>query len=147
MGLISRVSSRTYRYLFFKFENIEKLNMVCVKDVEQGKFVTAFAAFLEKSGKVTVPKWSDYAKTSPVRQMGPANDNWFYVRMAAIARQLYCKGTLGVGTLSKIYGSSQNRGVRPSHYRKANGHIMRYALQELEKLKLVKIRKRQTSLF
>ena len=36
-----------------------------------------------------------------------------------------------------MYGGAVNRGCRPSHTRKGNGHIARYALQELEKMKLV----------
>merc|ERR1719219_2772223 len=67
----------------------------------------------------------------------PADDDWFYTRSAAIARQLYVKGTIGVGRMSNIYGSTVNRGCRPCHTRKGNGHIARYAFQELEKMKLV----------
>merc|ERR1711981_728005 len=101
MGLISRVSSRTYRNFFENPKNKTKTitNMVCVKDVNQTDFVYAFASFLKKSGKVSVPKWSDYAKTACHKQMGPANDDWFYVRTAAIARQLYIHGTIGVGRM------------------------------------------------
>ena len=54
--------------------------MVCVKDVNQSDFVVAFAAFLKKSGKMTVPKWSDYAKTACHKQLAPADDDWFYTR-------------------------------------------------------------------
>merc|ERR1711941_243215 len=115
MGLISRVSSRTYRKKVKKNHPI----MVWVKDVNQTDFVYAFASFLKKTGKINVPKWSDMAKTATQKQMSPASDDWFYVRTAAIARQLYMHGT------------------RPSHTRHGNGHIARCALQELEKMKLV----------
>merc|ERR1712079_553298 len=108
MGLISRVSSRTYR-------NPKK----------------------PTKNKIMVPKWSDFAKTATHKQMPPADDDWFYIRTAAIARQLYIKGTVGVGRMSVIYGSSANRGFRPSHTHKGNGHIARLAFQELEKMKLV----------
>merc|ERR1711941_54919 len=124
MGLISRVSSRTYRKKVKKNHPI----MVCVKDVNQTDFVYAFASFLKKTGKINVPKWSDMAKTATQKQMSPASDDWFYVRTAAIARQLYMHGTVGVGRMSIIYGSTVNRGTR---------HIARCALQELEKMKLV----------
>lgn len=56
--------------------------MVCVRDVNQSDFVNAFAAFLKKSNKIQVPKWSDFAKTSPAREMPPADDDWFYTRVA-----------------------------------------------------------------
>merc|ERR1712083_1175540 len=136
MGLISRVSSRTYRNVNFvkKFNNNK---MVSVKDVNQSDFVTAFAAFLKKSGKCTPPKWSDFAKTATFKQMPPADDDWFYVRTAVIARQLYIKGTVGTGRMATIYGGSANRGFKPCHTYKGNGHIARLAFQQLESMKLV----------
>merc|ERR1711881_818321 len=136
MGLISRVSSRTYRNQK-KSLVLKNSIMVCVKDVNQSDFVVAFAAFLKKTGKVSVPKWSDFAKTATQKQNSPVDDDWFYVRTAAIARQLYIKGTVGVGRMSVIYGSTVNRGVRPCHTRHGNAHIARCAMQELEKMKLV----------
>merc|ERR1712131_238346 len=111
--------------------------MVRVKDVNQSDFVVAFAAFLKKSGKISVPKWADFAKTQTQKQLAPADDDWFYIRTASIARQLYIKCTVGVGRFAVIYGGTVNRGCRPCHTRKGNGHIARYALQELEKMKLV----------
>merc|ERR1711974_349577 len=75
MGLISRVSSRTYRNPIVKTKTT---TMVCVKDVNQSDFVLAFAAFLKKSGKVSVPKWNDYAKTATQKQNSPVSDDWFY---------------------------------------------------------------------
>merc|ERR1711863_62113 len=134
MGLISRVSSRTYRNVNFVKNNNK---MVSVKDVNQSDFVAAFAAFLKKSGKCTPPKWSDFAKTATFKQMPPADDDWFYVRTAAVARQLYIKGTVGTGRMATIYGGSANRGFRPSHTYKGNCHIARLAFQQLESMKLV----------
>merc|ERR1711981_971528 len=136
MGLISRVSSRTYRIQKKVKKKIKNI-MVCVKDVNQSDFVYAFASFLKKSGKISVPKWNDFAKTASHKQLGPNDDDWFYVRTAAIARQLYINGTIGVGRMATMYGSTKNRGSRPCHTYKGNGHIARVALQELEKMKLV----------
>merc|ERR1712038_572981 len=141
MGLISRVSSRTYRN-----ETLSALKMysdegpkivACVKDVNQSDFVTEFGEFLKQSGKISPPKWADLAKTANFKQMSPADDDWFYFRTAAIARQLYIKGTVGTGRMSKIYGGSANRGFKPSRTHKGNGHIARLAFQQLEKVGLV----------
>merc|ERR1719454_376664 len=76
---------------------------------------------------MTVPKWTDFGKTNTGKQMSPFNDDWFYVRTAAI----------GVGRFTKIYGMGINNGMRPGQYRRGNGHIARFALQELEKMKFV----------
>jgi small subunit ribosomal protein S19e len=111
--------------------------MVCVKDVNQSDYVVALAAFFKKQGRMAVPKWSDYGKTNTGKMLSPLDNDWFYIRTAAIARQLYCKGTVGVGRFSKMYGMGVNNGMRPGSYRKGNGHIARFALQELEKMKFV----------
>merc|ERR1712080_734046 len=111
MGLISRVSSRTYRFTTLS------PNMVCVKDVNQSDFVVALAAFFKKQGRMSIPKWSDYGKTNTAKEMGPDDADWFYIRTAAVARQLYIRGTVGVGTFAKIYSTNVNRGVRPGKYR------------------------------
>merc|ERR1712203_49751 len=121
MGLISRVSSRTYRIVS------RNPKMVGVKDVNQSDYVVALAAFFKKQGRMTVPKWTDFGKTNTGKQMSPFNDDWFYVRTAAIA----------VGRFTKIYGMGINNGMRPGQYRRGNGHIARFALQELEKMKFV----------
>merc|ERR1712178_252709 len=60
-----------------------------------------------------------------------------HVRTAAIARQLYIKGTVGTGRMATIYGGAANRGFKPSHTYKGNGHIARLAFQQLESMKLV----------
>merc|ERR1711920_767422 len=70
----------------------------------------ALGAFFKKQGRMATPKWTDYGKTNTGKQLSPHNDDWFYYRTAAIARQLYVKGTVGVA---------------------------RFALQELEKMKFV----------
>lgn len=111
--------------------------MVCVKDVNQSDYVVALAAFFKKQGRMACPKWTDFGKTNTGKQLSPLDTDWFYLRTAAIARQLYIKGTVGVGRFSKMYGMGINNGMRPGAYRKGNGHIARFALQELEKMKFV----------
>merc|ERR1712071_100508 len=135
MGLISRVSSRTYRNLTLLKKNPPQngLRQRC----QPIRLRRRLRRFLEEIGQNTVPKWSDYAKTACHKQLAPANDDWFYIRTAAVARQLYIKGTLGTGRMATIYGGSANRGFRPSHTRKGNGHIARLAFQQLEAMKLV----------
>ena len=56
---------------------------------------------------------------------------------ASIARRLYIRQGLGVGTMKDIYGDSVDNGVMPSHHGKASGKIIRYILHQLEKKKLI----------
>ena len=39
--------------------------------------------------------------------------------------------------MATIYGGAANRGFKPSHTYKGNGHIARLAFQQLESMKLV----------
>lgn len=42
---------------------------------------------------------------------------------------------VGVGALRRIYGKAKNRGVRPEHFSKAGGAIIRSILQNLENVR------------
>merc|ERR1712032_573382 len=112
-------------------------NGVGVKDVTAAAFIDAYAAFLKRGGKVDVPMWSDIVKTGVHKEHGPYNPDWFYVRVAAVARHVYVRGTCGVGGLKKAYGSSYRRGTMPSHHQDGSGSIARKVLQTLETLKIV----------
>ena len=108
-----------------------------VKDVDQHKFVVAFAAFLKKSGKLPVPEWVDLVKDGRAKQLAPFDEDWFYTRTASIARHIYLRSPVGVGALTVIYGQLKNAGSRPNHVARSSSSIARKALQALEKLKLV----------
>ena len=44
---------------------------VTLKDVESHLWVTEFAAFLKKSGKLPIPKWTDIVKTATFKELPP----------------------------------------------------------------------------
>ncbi|KAM4876209.1 small ribosomal subunit protein eS19 [Cinclus cinclus] len=110
---------------------------VTVKDVNQQEFVRALAAFLKKSGKLKVPEWADTVKLAKHKELAPYDENWFYTRAASTARHLYLRGGAGVGSMTKVYGGRQRRGVRPSHFSRGSGAVARRVLQALEALKVV----------
>ncbi|NWV38249.1 RS19 protein, partial [Grantiella picta] len=56
---------------------------------------------------------------------------------ASTARHLYLRGGAGVGSMAKVYGGRQRRGVRPSHFSRGSGAVARRVLQALEALKIV----------
>ncbi|CAB76049.1 40S ribosomal protein S19-A [Schizosaccharomyces pombe] len=107
---------------------------VSVKDVDAQKFITAYAAFLKRSGKMTTPQWIDIVKTGTHKELAPYDPDWYYVRAAAIARHIYLRKQVGVGRLCKVYGGSVNRGMRPSHHRDGSGSVQRKVVQSLEKI-------------
>ena len=57
--------------------------------------------------------------------------------VASIARKLYLRQGIGLGTFKKIYGRRERRGVMPTRFREGSGSIARWILKELERLKVV----------
>merc|ERR1712010_127903 len=119
-------------------QNIETtMPSISVKDVDQQQFTVALAAFLKKSGKVKLPEWVDLVKTNVAKELAPYDEDWYYTRLASMARHIYVRSPVGVATMTKIYGVRRNNGSCPSHWRAGAGGIARKGLQALEQLKLV----------
>ncbi|KAB7494521.1 UNVERIFIED_CONTAM: hypothetical protein RMT77_003678 [Armadillidium vulgare] len=110
---------------------------VSVKDVNQQIFTKSFAEFLKKSGKVKVPEWSDLVKTAKFKELAPYDEDWFFTRVAAVARHIYMRSPVGVGAVRKIFGGRIRRGTRPSHFCISSGSIARKCLQTLQQMKLI----------
>merc|ERR1712203_515865 len=96
------------------FKSFDKMAPASVKDVDQQKFVVALSAFLKKSGKVKVPEWSDIVKTSVAKELAPYDEDWYYTRLASVARHLYMRAPVGVKTITKIYGVRRNNARPPA---------------------------------
>ena len=108
-----------------------------MKDVSAEEFITSFAAYLKKSGKFTIPDWTQFVKTSCFNELAPYNQDWLYIRAASLARQLYFRKTVGLHSLKDHYGSKQGNGVNREHHRRAGGKVIRHCLQQLGNLGLV----------
>merc|ERR1712064_253682 len=93
-------------------QNIDtKMPSISVKDVDQQQFTVPLAAFLKKSGKVKLPEWVDLVKTNVAKELAPYDEDWYYTRIASLARHIYIRSPVGVSTMTKIYGVRRNNGV------------------------------------
>ncbi|MFB6207894.1 MAG: 30S ribosomal protein S19e, partial [Candidatus Nanohaloarchaea archaeon] len=106
-----------------------------VYDVKAEPLIQEIAEELED--EFEAPDWTRFAKTGVHKERPPQQDNWFYIRSAAILRQIYLNGPLGVSRLRTRYGGNRNNGHGPEHHGKASGKVIRTALQELEEAGLV----------
>ena len=107
--------------------------MVSVRDVPPDRFIEALAKYLKENVReVRPPEWAAYVKTGSHVERAPHNPDWWYIRAASILRKLYIKGPIGVSRLRKLYGGRKRRGVKPAHFRRAGGSIIRHILQQLE---------------
>ncbi|KAI8870081.1 ribosomal protein S19e [Ramicandelaber brevisporus] len=110
---------------------------ITVKDVPAQAFIKAYAEHLKRSGKFPVPKWTDLVKTATHKELGPYDADWFYIRAAAVARQLYIHGGIGTGRLQKRFGGRARRGTRPNKTHESSGSVARKVLQALEKVSVL----------
>ena len=105
-----------------------------VREVPAQLFVDTLAKHLEKSGLIKVPEWADLVKTASFKEMPPNHNNWYFVRAAAIARQVYLHPHTSVESLRNRYGHKVDYGHCPSHHGKCSGKIIRTCLTQLEKI-------------
>jgi ribosomal protein S19E (S16A) len=88
--------------------------------------------------QLQIPDWVDIVKTACFKELPPLDRDWYYIRAAAVARQVYVRQGLGVGQLRvKFGGRNKTRGVKPEHFKKASGGLIRHILKQLESVGFV----------
>lgn len=121
-------------------------------------FIDAYASHLKRSGKLEVPTWVDIVKTGSYKELAPYDPDWYYVRagaylnllpsieyilnscslffiiLAAVARHIYLRKHVGIGSLTKLHGGRNRRGNRPSHHHDSSASVQRKVCQSLEKI-------------
>ncbi|HIH19140.1 TPA: 30S ribosomal protein S19e [Candidatus Micrarchaeota archaeon] len=105
--------------------------MVTVYDVTPNKLVKKVAEKLKNLG-IAQPLFIGTVKSGPHRSRLPQQKDFWYVRLAALLRNAYVHGNVGVGKLRTHFGGKKIRGVKPEEKRKAGGSIIRKGLQALE---------------
>jgi small subunit ribosomal protein S19e len=111
--------------------------MVNVYDVPADQLISRLADRLKNEGKIKPPEWADYVKTGVHKEKAPIQDNWWYLRVAAVLRKVYIKGPIGVSRLSSEFGGRVDRGSKPYRARQGGRSIARTALKQLEEQGLV----------
>ena len=110
--------------------------MTNVHDVDANDLIEMVAAKLSKLPEMSPPEWAKFAKTGLHKQRPPVQDNWWFLRAAAVLRKLYIMGPIGTSKLRTLYGGKQRRGYQPPKFAKGSGSILRNVLQQLEKVGL-----------
>jgi len=112
--------------------------MVTVYDVPAEELIPKLGARLKKEKKIAIPEWAAYVKTGIHKEKPPENDNWWFIRAAAVLRKIYIKGPIGSSRLQAEFGGFRDRGSKPNKAAKGSGKIIRTILQQLETAGLVK---------
>ncbi|KUO88700.1 MAG: 30S ribosomal protein S19 [Vulcanisaeta sp. MG_3] len=114
--------------------------MVSVKDVPAELLIRELAKYLrENVPQVKPPDWALFVKTGPNKDRPPMQDDWWYVRAAAVLRKVYLNGPVGIERLRMAFSYRAKIGVsvRSERTRKAGGAIIRNILHQLESAGLI----------
>ncbi|MFC1803501.1 30S ribosomal protein S19e, partial [Thermoproteota archaeon] len=109
--------------------HLGRRKMTTAYDVPADVLINKLSDYVkENMREVQPPEWAGYVKTGSHTERVPQSPDWWYVRTASILRKLYMNGPIGVSKLRKYYGGRKRRGVRPAHFAKAGGNIIRKIL-------------------
>ena len=111
--------------------------MTTVYDIPADILMPALADAMAEQDAISPPDWSEYVKTAVDRERPPTQDNWWFLRTAAILRKVARNGPVGVTHLAQAFGGKKDNGVMPNTPGVASRHIIRTALQQLEEAGLV----------
>ena len=116
---------------------MEKTKTSPVYEMNAGEFNNKLAILLKNLDEFKQPEWSFYVKSSTSKIRPPRDPDFWFKRSASILRQIYTHNVVGVNRLRTRYGGRKKRGVRPEHFAKASGKIIRTILQQAEKAGLL----------
>jgi small subunit ribosomal protein S19e len=108
-----------------------------VYDVPIDLLLETISQDLKKENTVQAPAFAAYVKSGAHAERAPQNEDWYFVRCASILYRVFKDGPVGTESLRTYYGGRKARGSKPHEHRKASGKIIRLALQQLEKSKLI----------
>jgi small subunit ribosomal protein S19e len=111
-----------------------------MREVEPQKLIEKLSEELKKNENIKPPDWSKYVKTGVSTERPPLQDDWWFLRSAAVLRKVCANGPVGVQRLRTAYGGRRKmpHGKKIHHHRKAGGKIIRLILQQLENAGYVK---------
>jgi len=112
--------------------------MPTIYNCDPSELVEKTSEELKKVESIKAPEWAPFVKTSVHKERPPVKDDWWYSRASSILKEVYRHGPIGVSKLRRKYGGKKNRGVKPEHFFKGSGNIIRKIMQQLEKEGLVK---------
>jgi small subunit ribosomal protein S19e len=106
--------------------------MTTAFDVPAAEMINKLAGILKENEKIVPPEWAGNVKTGVHKELPPTNEDWWYVRCAAVLRKIYTDGPIGIERLRSVYGGKKDNGCQPFHKAKGSGSIARKSVQQLE---------------
>lgn len=107
--------------------------MVTAYTIPSDTLIKRLGVALKEKEIITPPTWSTWVKTGHFKEDKPLQEDWFYIRSAAVFRKIYIRGPIGIIELRKQFGNKKNRGSMPNKASLASGAVIRNIVQQLEK--------------
>jgi small subunit ribosomal protein S19e len=111
--------------------------MTSVYIVPARPLIENLAQKLHDNEHIKPPDWSLFVKTGRHRERPPVNQDWWFVRVAAVLRKIYLHSPIGVTHLRSMFGGRADRGSKPKKAVLGSGAVIRQSLQQLEKAGLI----------
>ena len=112
--------------------NKKLIKMVAFKDVNPDIAIRTIAEELKKMEQMKPHASSLVVKSGVNTERPPMQDDFWYIRSAAILRRVYISGPVGTQRLRTVFGGKRNKGHKPSHHKPAGGKFIRMMLQQLD---------------
>lgn len=103
-------------------------------DVPPNELIGRTAEDLKDKIKLERPEWTIFVKTGAHKERQPEDEDWWWIRAAAVLRKVYMDGPVGVTKLRREYGGRKNRGHKPEKFYPGSGKIIRTLFQEFDEL-------------
>jgi len=104
-----------------------------VYEMNSQEYNLKLAEALKKIHEFKEPEWVQFVKSGPSKERPIEDPDFWFKRSASILRQIYKHKIVGVNRLRTKYGSKKNRGMKPEHFMKSGGKIIRTILQQSDK--------------
>ncbi len=111
--------------------------MATAYDVPAGRLLPQLAEELKKMEAIKAPEWALFAKTGRHREKSPIEDDWWFVRSAAVLRKVYIYGPIGTTRIAEAFGGKADRGSKPNKAVRGSRSIARLTIQQLETSQLI----------
>ena len=116
--------------------------MATIYDVPVNDLLAEVAKELKAQGLVKEPEWAPFVKTGMDKERPPQQEDWWYMRCAAVLRRVRVLGPVGTSKLRTKFGGKKNRGHKPGQFYKASGSIIRKVLQQLQAAGLIEMKEK-----
>ena len=84
-------------------------SMTTYYDVPADLLIGTLSSELQGFEQINPPEWAEYAKTGTHRERPPTQDDWWFIRSAAVLRKVGMKGPIGTNHMAQLFGGPKDR--------------------------------------